>query len=256
MVTVETIRFQLLICLVFAHLFGDFLTQTDRDVANKHKVLILAKHGAVVALLTYAACGIWTEWRIPLLIFVSHTVIDFCKTSWGRGGVGSFLIDQAAHGLAIWLLVFWLASPLPGGQLLWPRLLGKNYLSVLVFLSGVVAAVRFSSFLIAMAVQPMLSQIETKEHATGGGTPHRGLISGGYIIGQLERLLIFLFVMVDYPEGIGFLLAAKSVLRFGEVKNPEQRMEAEYIIIGTLMSFGLGIVVAFATKWVLQQIVS
>jgi Protein of unknown function (DUF3307) len=252
---VETILLQLLICLVFAHLFADFLTQTDRDVANKHNVLILAKHGAVTALLSYAACGIWTDWRIPLLIFVSHTIIDFCKTSWGRGGVGSFLIDQAAHAAAILLLAFWLVSLLPEGQLFWPRVLGTNYLRALVFLSGVVAAVRFGSFLIAMAVQPLLAQIETKEHASGYAIPCRGLTSGGHIIGQLERLLIFLFVMVDYPEGIGFLLAAKSVLRFGEVKNPEQRMEAEYIIIGTLMSFGLGIIVAFATKWVLQQIV-
>jgi hypothetical protein len=251
---VETILLQLLICLVFAHLFADFLTQTDRDVANKRNVLILAKHGAVTALLSYAACGTWTDWRIPLLIFVSHTIIDFCKTSWGKGGVGSFLIDQAAHGVAILLLAFWLVSLLPGGQLFWPRVLGQNYLRALVFISGAVAAVRFGSFLIAMAVQPLLEQVETKEQASGCGTPCRGLTRGGHIIGQLERLLIFLFVMVGYPDGIGFLLAAKSVLRFGEVKNPEQRMEAEYIIIGTLMSFGLGIVVAFATRWVLRQI--
>ncbi len=252
----DHIIFQLLISLVFAHLVADFLTQTDRDVANKRKILILAKHGAVVALLSYAACGIWADWKIPLFIFVSHTVIDGCKTHFGKGGVRSFLIDQTAHAVVMVSMAFWLAGELTKDSLFWLRILGKNYLAVLVLLSGVVAAVRFGGFLIAMAVRPLLKQIETKERVSEKNAGRRGLINGGHIIGQLERLLIFMFVMVDYPEGIGFLLAAKSVLRFGEVKNPEQRMEAEYIIIGTLMSFGLGIVIAFATRWVLQQIVS
>jgi hypothetical protein len=49
-------------------------------------------------------------------------------------------------------------------------------------------------------------------------------------------------------QGVGFLVAAKSILRIGEVKAPEQRKEAEYIIIGTLMSFGWGLLIAYGTK--------
>jgi hypothetical protein len=47
---------------------------------------------------------------------------------------------------------------------------------------------------------------------------------------------------------VGFLIAAKSILRFGEIKDIKQRLEAEYIIIGTFMSFGYGLLIAFLTK--------
>ncbi len=74
------------------------------------------------------------------------------------------------------------------------------------------------------------------------------------MIGQLERALIFLFVFVNQSAGIGFLIAAKSVFRFGEIKDHKHRMEAEYIIIGTLMSFGYGILVAYATKFFMKLV--
>jgi hypothetical protein len=81
----------------------------------------------------------------------------------------------------------------------------------------------------------------------------RGFASGGQIIGRLERALILLFILMDVPAGVGFLLAAKSVFRFGELREHEHRMEAEYILIGTLMSFGGGLVVATVTRMVLAM---
>jgi len=67
------------------------------------------------------------------------------------------------------------------------------------------------------------------------------------VIGQWERALIFLFVLVGQLGGIGFLIAAKSIFRFGELKDPTNRREAEYITIGTLMSFGTAMAIAYAT---------
>lgn len=51
---------------------------------------------------------------------------------------------------------------------------------------------------------------------------------------------------------MGFLIAAKSILRFGEIKDARQRQEAESIIIGTFMSFGYGLLIAFLTRFLLQ----
>ena len=48
---------------------------------------------------------------------------------------------------------------------------------------------------------------------------------------------------------IGFLVAAKSILRFEEAK--KQKL-AEYILIGTLLSFSLAIALASATKWAMN----
>jgi hypothetical protein len=48
------------------------------------------------------------------------------------------------------------------------------------------------------------------------------------------------------PGAIGFLIAAKSILRFGELR--AHRKEAEYVIIGTMWSFVCGLLVALAAR--------
>jgi hypothetical protein len=91
-------------------------------------------------------------------------------------------------------------------------------------------------------------QLEPVRHADAGRPHRRGFDQGGKLIGQLERALIFLLILAGQPASIGLLIAAKSVLRFGELKETEHRMEAEYIIIGTLMSFLFGAAAAFGTR--------
>lgn len=67
--------------------------------------------------------------------------------------------------------------------------------------------------------------------------------NAGKDIGMLERLFVFVFVITGNWEGIGFLLAAKSVFRFGDLKESKDRKLTEYILIGTLLSFGIAIAV-------------
>jgi hypothetical protein len=73
----------------------------------------------------------------------------------------------------------------------------------------------------------------------------------------LERLFVFLFVVTGHWEGIGFLLAAKSVFRFGDLKESKDRKLTEYILIGTLLSFGFatatGMIVRAVSLDVLTQ---
>lgn len=68
------------------------------------------------------------------------------------------------------------------------------------------------------------------------------LNNAGKYIGILERLFIFIFVVTGNWEGVGFLLAAKSIFRFGDLKESKDRKLTEYILIGTLLSFGIAIV--------------
>ena len=51
------------------------------------------------------------------------------------------------------------------------------------------------------------------------------------------------------PAGIGFLVAAKSILRFEEAK--DQKL-AEYVLIGSLLSFSIAIALSAVTKWAMQ----
>lgn len=69
------------------------------------------------------------------------------------------------------------------------------------------------------------------------------------MIGNLERALIFLLIFIGYPAGIGFLVAAKSILRFEEAK--KQKL-AEYVLIGTLLSFSMAIAITVITQWAMR----
>ncbi len=68
------------------------------------------------------------------------------------------------------------------------------------------------------------------------------LKDAGKVIGIIERILILTFVMFHSFEAIGFLIAAKSVFRFGELHNSGERKLTEYILVGTLLSFAIAII--------------
>ncbi|MEL6611916.1 MAG: hypothetical protein AAFQ53_07460 [Bacteroidota bacterium] len=126
----------------------------------------------------------------------------------------------------------------------------EGLVPVAIVLGGLVITVEWGGAFVGRAIQPFASQLrenggETEDNASGLPS---GFENGGKTIGRWERLLIFLFVLADAATAIGFLVAAKSVLRFGEVKDRSSRRQAEYIIIGTLMSFGFALVAAYLTK--------
>lgn len=99
-----------------------------------------------------------------------------------------------------------------------------------------------------MLVAPLLNQINSQEQL-----PVRGLNNGGVWIGSLERILIFIMLLMNIPTAVGFLIAAKSILRFGELKESQNRMEAEYIIIGTFLSFIWGLIISYGVLELLKD---
>src|SRR6056297_270123 len=67
----------------------------------------------------------------------------------------------------------------------------------------------------------------------------------GRVIGFLERIFVFLFILMGQYTAIGFVLAAKGVVRYPEFGN---RNFAEYILIGTLLSVLLAMGVGFVVR--------
>jgi hypothetical protein len=78
-----------------------------------------------------------------------------------------------------------------------------------------------------------------------------GLPGAGLLIGRVERALVLLFVLMQRYEAVGFLLAAKSVFRIGDLTNREERRFAEYIFVGTLVSFTTAIAIGLAVFFAL-----
>lgn len=240
----------LLACLIAAHFIGDFLLQTEKEANNKSNIFVLLKHAFIVSIVSYVVCGAWTIWQIPGIIFITHAFFDFIKTIFKKKTAFIFLLDQTAH-LIVLIILAVIISAGDAVSLFWINLLGNSIVKLLIVLTGCIAVVKTGSILIGMAVEPFLEQIEKNyvDKKQQEEQINRGLTNGGSVIGQLERGLIFIFILLGHPEAIGFLIAAKSIFRFGEIKESKHRMEAEYIIIGTLMSFGYGILISYATKF-------
>jgi hypothetical protein len=77
------------------------------------------------------------------------------------------------------------------------------------------------------------------------------LQSAGMYIGILERLFVFSFIILNQWSAIGLLIAAKSVFRFGDLSRAKDRKLTEYILIGTLVSFGLSILIGLLYKYLI-----
>jgi len=68
--------------------------------------------------------------------------------------------------------------------------------------------------------------------------------NAGALIGNLERILTIIFVIIGQYEAIGFIIAAKSLLRFQETATAK----TEYVLAGTFLSFGIAVVCGLLTK--------
>ncbi len=56
--------------------------------------------------------------------------------------------------------------------------------------------------------------------------------------------------------GFSFLMAAKSVLRFGDLREAKDKGHTEYVLIGTLLSFGLALATGLIIKSLLTHLAS
>lgn len=233
----------LAVALVTAHLLGDFVFQSRRMIARKTNVLVLTGHALVVAALSYALAGAWAIWEIFVVILITHAAIDFIKVASKRHGLRAFSLDQGAH-LAVIGVLIWRLDLAPVA-LSWVTRFGNRVTEVLVVTAAVIAASKVSGIIIEKAIRPFQEQLPASVR-------EQGFLAGGGTIGRLERLLILVFVLMGEPGAIGFLIAAKSVLRFGELR--DHRKEAEYVIIGTMWSFVCGLVIALGARAVLGAI--
>ncbi|MCB2111362.1 MAG: DUF3307 domain-containing protein [Defluviimonas sp.] len=229
---------QTLAALLFAHVFADFVLQTRFTAENKRRLPVLLMHGAIVLAMAEAALGRVDAWEVPALALL-HIGTDWLKARFAPArSLGAFLADQGAHLAALAALAVWRPDLWAGG--LWARLAGEGPLlaalpAAMALAAGLLIATRAGGFAVGFLMAPW----------AGGDLP-KGLANGGKLIGILERGLIFVLVMVGQPAGIGFLVAAKSVLRF-ETTSKDQSA-GEYVIIGTLASFGWALVAAYATR--------
>jgi len=232
--------------LLLAHMLADFVLQSDAMVRNKRHPRMMALHGAIVTAAAWAALGFPAAPWLILLIAASHLAIDLVKVHALRPDLRAFLLDQAAHVVVIAIAAalfpgaygagLWAVPPTWLAAIAGPWLIGLPWVMALV--AGLIATTLAGGH--AMRLLMLGFKASGPIDVPGDGIP-----KAGQMIGLLERILIFILVLMDQTDAIGFLIAAKSVLRFSEIQ--QDRLASEYVIIGTLASFAWALAIAWAT---------
>ena len=215
-----------LAALFLAHVLADFVLQTGGMVKTKSSPLTLLKHGAIVLITAALATGSISPWLLALT--AAHLAIDLAKSRAPRN-LWAFLADQAAH-----------AATLVAAATLIPTLWPDPAPAVMALTAGAILTTRAGGFAIGLLMQPWTDDIAV------------GLTGAGRVIGHLERGLIFLLILSGQTQNIGFLIAAKSVLRFGTVS--DDRKVSEYVIVGTLASVTWAIGATLLTTLLLSHL--
>lgn len=235
----------LFIKLLLAHLLGDFIWQpnswvTDKET-KKHKSIYLYVHILLHGVLAAILVGEISFIPYAVLIAVTHGIVDLIKLNFQKTKTKRtwFVVDQIAH---ILILI--------GIVLLYQNQTIVNFWSnneFWILITGILLVTKPSSIFIKtiISIWSPENQISQKDNS---------LASAGNYIGILERLLVVCFILTAHFEAIGFLLAAKSIFRFGDLKEAKDRKLTEYVMIGTLISFGISIIVGLSIQALLLQL--
>lgn len=226
--------------LILAHLLGDFVLQPNSWVADKENRKLKSKYLYLHVLIHIALSFIflWNIqlWWMAVLVGVSHFIIDACKLSFQtvKNKKSWFFIDQALHFLVIAGVSFYC------NEFSFEFLKDQETLKIIM-------AALFLTSPASIFIKILLSSW-TPVPETAGNIQTESLSSAGKYIGILERLLVFTFILVDHWEGVGFMVAAKSVFRFSDLAQAKQRKLTEYVLIGTLLSFGMAVLIGILIK--------
>ena len=233
---------ELVLKLFLAHIVGDFVFQPNKWVKSKedkkYKSPYLYWHILIhtIALLIALQFN-FNYWLGILIIVCSHYLIDLSKlylikkinVRW------LFLWDQLAHLVVIFGVV---------------RIYEIYEVDVSIFYKPQLLLFIIAVLLVTIVASIVMKLIISKWELDSNSN-EMSLNDAGKYIGILERLFIFVFIITNNWQGIGFLLAAKSVFRFGDLSRSEDRKLTEYILIGTLLSFGLAILVGMGYNYII-----
>jgi len=225
--------------LLLAHLLGDFLLQPTSWVLDKenkkHKSKYLYVHTLLHGILAWLIVGEIAFGWFALALAVSHGLIDFLKLEFQKKKTKRnwFVIDQMLHLITIVLIASLYDN------LIVDFTLFNNRFWILI--TGILFLTKPTSIIIKNIISIWTPESKNKNDDS--------LENAGNYIGIFERLFIFCFILTGHFEAIGFLLAAKSIFRFGDLKEAKDRKLTEYVLIGTLLSFGMALLTGLLVQF-------
>lgn len=234
----------LFVQLFLAHLIGDFILQPNKWVVDKEKKKAKSIYLYLHTILHLALILLFVA-KTDFILFgvglaISHGIIDYVKLKFQTNKTKRlwFSIDQLLHLLMIFVMLMLYTNTTIDFQNINPN--------IWIFVTGIVLLSKPTSILIKNIISIWTPESKDKKDDS--------LQNAGNYIGILERLFVFCFIITGHFEAIGFLLAAKSIFRFGDLKEAKDRKLTEYVLIGTLLSFGIAILVGLLVDFGMQII--
>jgi len=220
--------------ILFAHFLVDFVLQSKETAENKLNLKKTFNHSLwifVVTLIIVSLTGFW-DWKVILLVLViaiTHGIIDFfkaiienkmdCKWSWLL-----FAVDQILHVAIIFVSIIIFFPDLSSGYIfkISKLFFDNNIIKIFSFLILITFGGSYFTAKVCRAFEPSEK------------TRNNSLEKAGRYIGILERMIVSASILIGRFEIIGFLIAAKSIIRHTE---KDDKAFAEYFLIGTFTSF-------------------
>jgi len=215
----------LFLFLLLAHLVADFVLQNKKTCKEKVEKKWCSWHHYAHALIVFGLSwlAVWDTnfmW-FALAIGATHFMIDMWK-SYREEDVKWFAVDQILHvavivGVALWwnLQNDWSV----------PFNIPIKYVALII------------AFIVCWKPANIFIKLMLKYYSVNMPEEQGTGFNAGSLIGDIERWLILAFVVMQRYEAIGLLIAAKSIIRFGDA----QTRKSEYVLAGTLMSIFIAV---------------
>jgi len=218
-------RLALFLCLWLSHLIADFVLQTASSCKNKAEGHWCSKHQyihmLIVAGLAWLVSWDLSFWWGALLIGITHLGVDIWK-SYRPESVIWFALDQALHiGVLVGVTLLWCS----GHEWSLPQCVELKHVAFAI--ATLVCWKPANIFIKLMLKYYSVNMPENKESG----------FNAGALIGTVERWLILIFVCLQRYDALGLLIAAKSIIRFGD----KETAKTEYVLAGTLLSIFIAV---------------
>lgn len=241
----------LYIQLLLSHILTDFYLQPNSWVVDKfdkkHRSPKLYWHVLLAGALAYACCAKWTWWWIVPAVSLPHLFIDIWKLYMPQKN-SYFIADQALHFTHLAILGLLIHQFTDHSTTLNNTMITEWLPQILIVSVGILLITSPAGILVGKLTQEYRDNLDEVDRSVS-------LPKAGKLIGILERIFVFIAIIIGQLSIVGFLIAAKSILRYSDSKyvNNPVRM-SEYVIIGTLMSVLIAVLVALGCKFLMVEI--
>lgn len=214
---------KLILLLFIAHLLSDFIFQPQSMVGKKNEKALTRHHVyhvIIVGVLSYLASLDINFWKAAIILTLLHLITDIAKSALQLKypAKNFFFIDQGIHLLLIVAVAY-----------------TYSYCNSIVFLIDLkikTIAIIAGFVFITKPTNIVIGNILNVFEIQVSDSNDESLPNAGKLIGIVERFLVLSLILIGEFAAVGLILAAKSILRFNGTQ------KSEYVLIGTLLSFG------------------